>query len=418
MPNRVTLIGASLLLLAGCAGVQSVQLSGPAAALHDASQSGNLEEVRAIVTAQPALLDSKGVGGNTPLEWAAFNGHLELVQYLVRQGADIEARNGDGYRALHAAAIINHEEIARFLIEEGADIEATSTSADNTPLYQAAINGSPDVLQLLLSRGARVITGTSFPPLHHVAGDGFASLVDLMLAKGAPVNEADTNGKTPLHYAAAAGYQSRGEQMARRFYGASRHEAGRDPEKWPREPLLVIESLLSSGADVNAKTRSGETPLLVVAEAGWPEIARVLLRHGADPNGAGRPEWTPLHAAAREGHVRVSRLLIESGAEVNAAGRPGWTPLHTAAGGGHVPVSRLLIESGADVNARSDSGETPLIDAVASGHEEVVVLLVESGANVNVKFRWGYRDRSLLYWPRDKGYTYILRFLESHGAKD
>ncbi len=93
VPNRITLIGASLFVLAACAGVQSVQLSGPAAALHDASQSGNLEEARAIVTAQPALLDSKGVNGNTPLEWAAFNGHLELVQYLVRQGADIETRN-------------------------------------------------------------------------------------------------------------------------------------------------------------------------------------------------------------------------------------------------------------------------------------------------------------------------------------
>ena len=68
VPNRITLIGASLLLLTGCAGVQSVQLSGPAAALHYASQSGNLEEARAIVTAEPALLDSKGNGGNTPLQ--------------------------------------------------------------------------------------------------------------------------------------------------------------------------------------------------------------------------------------------------------------------------------------------------------------------------------------------------------------
>ena len=46
MPNRITLIGASFLLLAGCAGVQSVQLSDTAAALHRASQSGNLDEVR------------------------------------------------------------------------------------------------------------------------------------------------------------------------------------------------------------------------------------------------------------------------------------------------------------------------------------------------------------------------------------
>ncbi len=444
-------IGASLLLLAGCAGSQ---LRGPAATLHRASQSGDLHEVRAIVTAQPALLDSReSRGGNTPLAWAVFHGHLELVQYLVRQGADIETRNSDGYRPLHAAASRNHEEIARFLIEEGADIEAAPRFSDDTPLAIAAAHGSPDVLQLLLSRGARVVTGTSFPPLHYVAGDGFTSFVDLMLAKGAPVNEADINGKTPLHWAVRAGYLSREDQAAQRFYGGLRHGARREPEKWPREPLLVVESLLASGADVNAKSRFAETPLHVAAEAGRPEIARLLLRHGAQPNArerygftplyfaadhgrgemvrvllehgaevnvAGRHGWTPLHTAADKGHGRgeMVRVLLEHGAEVNAArGKIGWTPLHEAAANGHVRESRLLIESGADVDARADSGKTPLIYAATRGHEEVVVLLVESGADVNVKFRECDGDRSTLYWPRKKGYTNIVRFLESHGAE-
>ncbi len=409
-------IGASLLLLAGCAGSQ---LRGPAATLHRASQSGDLHEVRAIVTAQPALLDSReSRGGNTPLAWAVFHGHLELVQYLVRQGADIETRNSDGYRPLHAAASRNHEEIARFLIEEGADIEAAPRFSDDTPLAIAAAHGSPDVLQLLLSRGARVVTGTSFPPLHYVAGDGFTSFVDLMLAKGAPVNEADINGKTPLHWAVRAGYLSREDQAAQRFYGGLRHGARREPEKWPREPLLVVESLLASGADVNAKSRFAETPLHVAAEAGRPEIARLLLRHGAQPNARERYGFTPLYFAADHGRGEMVRVLLEHGAEVNAArGKIGWTPLHEAAANGHVRESRLLIESGADVDARADSGKTPLIYAATRGHEEVVVLLVESGADVNVKFRECDGDRSTLYWPRKKGYTNIVRFLESHGAE-
>jgi len=418
VPNRITLIGASLLLLAGCAGVQSVQLSGPAAALHDASQSGNLEEARAIVTAEPALLDSKGAGLNTPLSWAAFHGHLELVQYLVNQGADIEAQNGDGCRPLHAVAINNHKEIARYIIEEGAVIEATCWRFGTTPLDTAAHDGSPDVLQFLISRGANVDTDASFPPLHYVAGAGFASLVDLMLAKGAPVNEADPNGKTPLHYAAAAGYQSQGEQMARKIYVAPRHEASIDPEKWPREPLLVVESLLASGADVNAKSGFAETPLHVAAEAGRPEIARLLLRHGAQPNARERYELTPLFFAVKHGRESMVRLLLEHGADVNAAHRLGWTPLSEAAGNGYVRLCRLLIESGADVNAGSDGFQMPLVNAANWGHEEVVVLLVESGADVSVKYRSGYRDRSVLYRPRQKGYTNIVLYLESHGAKD
>ena len=414
MPNRITLIGAALLLLAGCAGVQSVQLSGPAAALHDASQSGNLEEARAIVTAEPALLDSKGAGLNTPLSWAAFHGHLKVVQYLVNQGADIEAQNGDGCMPLHAAATNNHEEIARFLLDEGAVIEAKCWRFGTTPLDTAAFDGSPDVLQFLISRDANVDTDSSFPPLHYVAGAGFASLVDLMLAKGAPVNEADPNGQTPLHYAAAARYQSQGEQMARKIYVSPRHEASRDPEKWPREPLLVVESLLASGADVNANSRPFGTPLHVAAEAGRLQIARLLLRHGAQPNATTRYKGTPLMGAVEHGRAPMARLLLEHGAEVNAEYR-GWTPLSEAAFKGNVELCRLLIESGADVNA--DSGSA-LVKAASWGHEEVVVLLVESGADVSVKVRSGYRDRSVLYWPRKKGYTNIVRYLESHGAKD
>ena len=319
---------------------------------------------------------------------------------------------------LHAAATNNHEEIARFLLDEGAVIEAKCWRFSSTPLDTAAIDGSPDVLQLLISRGANVDTDRSFPPLHYVAGAGFASLVDLMLAKGAPVNEADTNGKTPLHFAAAARYQSQAEQVAQKIYVAPRHEASRDPEKWPREPLLVVESLLASGADVNAKSGFAETPLHVAAEAGKLQIARLLLRHGAQPNARDRNERTPFFFAVEHGREAMARLLLEHGAEVNAEDRLGWTPLSEAAGNGHVRLCRLLIESGADVNPGSDGFQMPLVRAANWGHEEVVVLLVESGADVSVKYRDGYRDRSVLYRPRQKGFTNIVRYLESHGAKD
>ena len=104
--------------------------------------------------------------------------------------------------------------------------------------------------------------------------------------------------------------------------------------------------------------------LFDAAARGDAKACRLLLDRGANVNATTNGGWTPLHWAAWYGHVDVCRLLIQAKANVNATNDGGWTPLHLAAVHGRLEVCRLLIEQGANVNATNNDGHTPLDKAM------------------------------------------------------
>jgi ankyrin repeat domain-containing protein 17 len=77
----------------------------------------------------------------------------------------------------------------------------------------------------------------------------------------------------------------------------------------------VVQALLASGADVNAKTSYGNSALTFACAHGFLEIVQTLLANGADVND---PREPPLQAAAGNGHLEVVRALLAKSAEVNA----------------------------------------------------------------------------------------------------
>jgi len=115
-------------------------------------------------------------------------------------------------------------------------------------------------------------------------------------------------------------------------------------------------------------------------EAVWDgNAAKVskLLRRGANPNARSEHGFTPLHFATAMGHADVARLLLEHGANVNAKSKDGWTPLHLAAYWRRAEVARLLLEHGADPRIGNNDGVTPLDVAREEGHEEVARVIEE-----------------------------------------
>lgn len=77
----------------------------------------------------------------------------------------------------------------------------------------------------------------------------------------------------------------------------------------------------------------------------------MLLKAGAQKDAQTKQGYTPLHVACHHGHVNMVRLLIEQGAEINPVTSAGYTPLHQAAQQGHVLVINLLLKNKADPNA-------------------------------------------------------------------
>ena len=120
-----------------------------------------------------------------------------------------------------------------------------------------------------------------------------------------------------------------------------------------------------------------EVELCRAANKGDIKAVKALLAAGANVNAKTKGGWTPLQMAAWEGHTKIVKMLIEAGAKVNAKGTEDWTALHYAVGGRHMEAVKVLIEAGANVNARLQGGKTPFDFAQS---EEMELLLRKHGA--------------------------------------
>ena len=147
----------------------------------------------------------------------------------------------------------------------------------------------------------------------------------------------------------------------------------------------MVQLLLDRGAGVNQANTNGYTPLFIAAREGHLPVVQLLLDRGAGVNQADNEGVTPLYIAAQEGHLPVVKLLLDRGADVNPAmTNEGYTPLLIAAREGHLPVVQLLLDRGAGVNQADNEGVTPLYIAAQEGHLDVVQLLLGRGADVEV----------------------------------
>lgn len=141
----------------------------------------------------------------------------------------------------------------------------------------------------------------------------------------------------------------------------------------------AIGRLLEQGADVQAQSENGSSPLHMAVWEGHADAVRRLLAAGADVKAKAGNGSTPLHWAAQRGNAEVASLLLAAGADVSATDLWGWCPLHAASEKGHADVVRLLLEAGADVNATNDAGVTPLRRATLYARPEAAALLRAHG---------------------------------------
>lgn len=275
----------------------------------------------------------------------------------------------------------------RAILREDKSLANVRGTGGATPLMYAALHAGEDCLRSLLDQGADPNTrnGSGATALMWAAGD--LSKVRLLLARGAQVNAASEDGRTPLMIAA-------------------RHE-GAAP---------VVRLLLEKGADVNAKDIQGATALVQAATAGDVETLRVLIARGADVNAKATSGATALMSAAGFRCLACVEFLIAQGADVKTATKRGFTALAIAAPYGQVEIVRTLLEKGADVNSRDDRGYTPLMLAAYSDflNAETVKALLDKGADLSARGNDGETTLSL---ARKRGNTAVVQLLLSRDRK-
>jgi len=233
------------------------------------------------------------------------------------------------------------------------------------------------------------------------AGDRKAALE--MIQRNAPVNSAQPDGTTPLHWAVY------------------------------RVDEELVKTLLARGAKADVVNSFGSSPLAEAARVANPNLAGMLLDAGADAKRANEDGETPLMLAARTGGVKVAELLVQHGADVNARERfRDQTALMWAAAENHPEMVAFLISKGAAVNFRAKSndwpnqitseprvqyrptgGLTPLLYAARSGCQGCVEALLKGGADIDLPNPDGMTP---LMMAIDNSRYSVARYLLDHGA--
>jgi len=253
-------------------------------------------------------------------------------------------------------------------------------------IHQAAAEGSLEKVDSLLKLDPDLLQTTdesAYTPLHRAAYNNHPEIVRLLLDRGAEVNAVSGSGSTPLHGAAYGGYTE------------------------------TAELLLTAGAEIDPANRYGFTPLLSACAAGRFEAARLLLDKGADLSARAQGGWTTLLYAAQSGDSSLVRLLLDKGAAVTLANENGETPLYQALWGNSLPNVRMLLEAGADVNTTTSDGTSLAYFAIAFRDPAMANLMLDDVDDVNQKDNLQF---TMLHFASARGYADQVRTLLEKGA--
>ena len=275
---------------------------------------GDLDVVRYLKEVAHCDMERAEKNGCTPFILAAGAGHLDVCQYLLIEGADIDAQSDSGFTAAFSACSSGNLEIIQFLYEAGADIERRSNKG-STPLYIATVHGYFEIVHYLHSVGGNIeaADNNGLTPLHAAVGAGGSSIkvFAFLINCGCDITKRDIHERKPLDYAR-------------------------------RDPLHMLVSIIASIWH--------ESPFHKACYENDIDSLRVLLEE--------------------EGRAGTSYFSL------NCVGRDAWTPLHVAAFFNRVECSRLLLEAGANTRKQTfGKQQTALMISCQRNHVEIVRLI-------------------------------------------
>ena len=393
--------------------------------------------------------------GTTPLHWAVRLDNLNLVNRLIRAGANVKAANRYGVTPIQLACINGSAAAVGRLLEGGESANATGSYGE-TALMVCARTGKPPAAKVLIDRGAAVDAVESWrgqTALMWAAAQGHPEMMKVLIEAGADVN-------------ARSALQKWERQRTLEPRDKWLPEGGLTPLLFAaREGCAACETvLLDAGADINVVDPEQRTALILALMNGHYDAAALLIERGIDINMPDQAGRTALYAAVddhtmpssnrpapkeidnRLTSLDIVRLLLSKGAKVDAQLRAqvpyrtkldrggdgalgiGTTPLIRAGKGGDVAVIKLLLEHGANAKATTRNGVSAVMMAAnVNAREEDMTgrnktekdvvesmkLLIAKGADVNAAEAQG---RTALHGAAQWGLTEVVKFLHSQGA--
>jgi ankyrin repeat protein len=172
-----------------------------------------------------------------------------------------------------------------------------------------------------------------------------------------------------------------------------------------------VERLIGEGADVDAKTSEGATPLIFAVANNNTDAVKMILQYTTVFDEITSEYETPLLIAVKNNNNEIAELLIRAGSNVDSSDNYGATPLHYASIYGYLQIVDLLLYYDASIDKKSNEGTTPLLAAIWSGYADVADLLIQNGANMEARDNDGYTPFLMAAY---KGDTLMMDLLYKH----
>lgn len=366
-------------------------------------------------------------GRNEAFLKAAKEGQRPRVAYLIRLGVDIDHSDEHGFTALHHAALSGFEDVVQMLVDEGCDINASSLY-HGTPLHLAALKARGNVVRVLLRNRADVSVTSLLAgqPLHCAALGGDRVIATMLIDSGAcvtrqcivlpslqriqlplPTGKLLLVESDPFLCAIRAGNREVMETLLNKGANFSTYSDGSTMElehlsrdsspntfRYKGRTALMMavqwrhaeicESLLQSGANVNAADSNDVRPVHIAAADGQAQIIRLLHQNGAYLDPQDDKGNTPLHYAIVSPSAHAVRLLCELKIDLDIRDADDYAGIHLCAQLGLVSNAKIVINAGASIDLRGPNGYTALHLSAQWVKPEMVHLLLECGADMNI----------------------------------
>uniref|UniRef100_A0A914Z6K9 Protein kinase domain-containing protein n=1 Tax=Panagrolaimus superbus TaxID=310955 RepID=A0A914Z6K9_9BILA len=305
-----------------------------------------------------------------PLHLAAMCGNAEIINTLVKYGANLHTLDFAHFSALHCATYSGNDQAVRALLASGADPNCSGGVHDR-PLHIAASKTQFSIVNILLEAGGdpSLTDDEGNTALHFAAKMGHSTIINHLLKKCEKnkrelVMQANIYGDTPMHTACYTGRLDAAKQI-----------------------------LSAAGSSIlNKENMFSETPFLAACTAGKSIelIAFLLKQPGANANYQGKDGHTALHSACYHGHLRVVQYLLEHGADQSLTAKAVENSLihgPLPPENGYSTISSMFtlrrLDSGGSLGGESSISsshsiadeQTPILWAYEKGHDQIVALL-------------------------------------------
>lgn len=366
--------------------------------IHIEASAGNLTIVKELLEKHHFLINTKGKNGNTPLIYAFYSKNIELINFLLKEGADINEKTDDGLTVLGHAMMCQLTPVVEELVAKGA------MTSDNFLLihYAAAINDKATV-ERLLKQDPKLLNVTdqfNQTALIWAASNGHQSIVNLLIKNKAKLENTteDPNlieiGKTALYWATANNHSECVKLLleAGANVEARASKLGLTPflEAAKNGNIEIIKLFYSHNPDIIKQTDwSGKTPLMYAAENGHANVVDFLTAKKSDLNTIATIHYlseNALSLAIKNNHLACVISLLDAGTSADQTPALGnYQYIHYAVELGNCAIVEALLNKYPDqVNLRtseSDQCETPLSLATKKGNVEMLSFLLTKGAD-------------------------------------